>query len=476
MRLPLLDSNPGAPATIYLDFTGNFESDWFYLDRGREVHFQNVETPIFNTDRSPDSFGTDEQAQIREIWSRVAEDFAPFNVNVSTAYYGSFDNGKALHVVIGGSGDDWLHQDVGGYASIGSFSDSAPNVVFVFDEPAWAIDGVTEGDGKPFDTAAWIANTISHEAGHAFKLRHQSLYSASGTKLDDYHPGTAGWAPIMGSGRSTARTTWEAGPTDLGPNTLQFDMDVIASSANGFGFKADDHGSATFTASSLTTRLAVGPLTGKGIVNNSRDVDAFKFATQGGTLQITVDAAQVGPNLIPVAELWSAKGLVARANAGGLTQSIINASVPTGTYYVMVKGFGDYGGVGQYTVSVSLPQVTSEFDSGGGSTTSGGVIQPTTGWTWTLATFRTASSPDLQTYETQATPTSDMGTGSLVTSISGAAATPVVQSQPTPTLLSTTEAARHDAVLTMDDLYLDIGQLEAESLIAPLVAAKGSRR
>ena len=51
---------------------------------------------------------------------------------------------------------------------------------------------------------------------------------------------------------------------------------------------------------------------------------------------------------------------VARADAGSLTQSIIHANVPAGTYYVLVKSFGDYGDVGQYTVSVSTGSVLTQ--------------------------------------------------------------------------------------------------------------------
>src|SRR5262245_42662929 len=133
MGLPLLDSKPDAPATLYLDFTGNFESDWWnYDDHGNPVHFHNVTTPAFDTDGNPASFSADEKALITQIWSRVAEDYAPFNINVSTDYYGSFNDRQALKVAVGGDNTDWLHQDASGISAIGSFTNSAPNVVFVF--------------------------------------------------------------------------------------------------------------------------------------------------------------------------------------------------------------------------------------------------------------------------------------------------------------------------------------------------------
>ena len=379
MGLPFLDSLPGAAATLYLDFNGNFESDWWHYDNGKKVHFSNVTTPVFDTDGNPNSFGADEQNLIKNIWSRVAEDYAPFKINVSTDYYGSFNNGQALHVAVGGNNTDWLKTDASGISSIGSFSDTAPNVVFAFDLVAWAKAGVKDGDGQLLDGAAATATTISHEAGHAFGLFHRALYKVDGTKITDYNPGVLGWTPIMGDNKASDRTTWNAGTTDQGANTWQTDMDVIARPANGFGYRADDHGNSIATADALLTSINAASLTGKGLINNTGDWDVFKFTSTSSQFQVTVNAAKFGPNLIPIAELWSSSGLVARADAGSLTQSIIHANVAAGTYFVVVKSLGDYGDVGQYTVSVSFsPTLTTSTGSTTTPTTTGLVSSPLT--------------------------------------------------------------------------------------------------
>jgi len=381
MGLPMLDSKPGAPATIYLDFTGNHEDDWSYnAGNGTQVHYNNyittpladrrdVTTPRFDRNYDPTTFDANEKAIITEIWSRVAEDFAPFNVNVSTDYYGSFNNQQALHVVIGGSSQDWLKENTSGIASIGSFSDSAPNVVFVFDLFAWEDAKVGDWEGHTINGIAATASTASHEAGHAFGLRHHSIYAFEEDlfgdeheRINEYDPGNAGWTPIMGNSLAADRTTWDSGPTDRGWNTLQNDMEILAGPANGFGFRADDHGNTIATADALNVVVALGkPLTANGIVNSMVDVDVFKFTSTGGPLLIRVNAAKYSPNLIPVAELWSNDGFVARADAGSLTESIIHqTSLQAGTYFILVKGFGDYGDVGQYTVSASFGQALSQ--------------------------------------------------------------------------------------------------------------------
>jgi hypothetical protein len=378
MGLPLLDSNPGAAVTLYLDFNGNFESDWWNGRPENQTHYSNVLTPMWDMDGNPAAFGPDERAMISQIWARVAEDFSPFDINVSTAYYGGFADGQALRVAIGGDDSDWLNEPASGVASIGSFSNIAPNVVFAFDlVPAANVPGAVDYEGKPLNATAAMASTISHEAGHAFGLRHHSRYRVDGSLIATYDTGNSGWTPIMGNSLSSDRVTWEHGPTDLGAGTSQDDVAVMASGANGFGLRVDDHGNTHETATSLTSSIAAfAPMTGKGIIEQMNDRDVFRFNSPGGTIKVQVSAAVFGPNVIPVAELWSTSGFVSRANAGSLTQSIVNATVSAGTYFVRVRGFGDYGSIGQYSVAVTHQPLATTGGAAGGSTTVGGVFQP----------------------------------------------------------------------------------------------------
>ena len=74
--VPLLHSLPNARAKVFLDFDGNFEPRW-----GGNV---NVVTPAYDIDGDRTSFSLEEQRRINEAWARVAEDFTPFNVDVTT--------------------------------------------------------------------------------------------------------------------------------------------------------------------------------------------------------------------------------------------------------------------------------------------------------------------------------------------------------------------------------------------------------
>src|SRR5689334_12001323 len=84
--VPQLSSRPGAAATLYLDFDGHFESSW--------KSYSNVTSPAYSRDSDPTSFSATELTSINEIWTRVAEDFAPFNINVTTVTPASFDHGQ----------------------------------------------------------------------------------------------------------------------------------------------------------------------------------------------------------------------------------------------------------------------------------------------------------------------------------------------------------------------------------------------
>jgi hypothetical protein len=101
--IPVLNSNPSATAAIYLDFNGHFEATW--------GSYSNVTTPVFDSDGDPTTFSDDELAYITDVWKIVAEDYAPFNINVTTVepavlapgVPGSAANGVALRLAIGGS-------------------------------------------------------------------------------------------------------------------------------------------------------------------------------------------------------------------------------------------------------------------------------------------------------------------------------------------------------------------------------------
>src|SRR5438034_6950235 len=237
LDVPQLSSRPEAVATIYLDFDGHFESSW--------KTFSNVTSPAYDRDGDPTSFSASELSSINEVWTRVAEDFAPFNINVTTVAPASFDHGKTLTVVIGGSWSDWYGTQVKGASFVGGFTSSDPNVAYVFAKDI--------GGGLP----RWVADQVSHESGHCFGLIHQSTWSGN-TLQAELNSGSGGWAPIMGSSLFASRTTWYNGTTHDSPTSFQDDMAIIAGPTNGFGYVTDDYPDTLATATQL-------PITGSSV-------------------------------------------------------------------------------------------------------------------------------------------------------------------------------------------------------------------
>jgi hypothetical protein len=142
----------------------------------------------------------------------------------------------------------------------------------------------------------------------------------------------------------------------------QDDMARIARSANGFGYRPDDHA----FSYNLATPLVMGDhlLSGHGIIEKTTDKDVFKFETGGGNVNVNVLGARyISPftgvptainNLDVSVELRSATGtLIASAAASHNVQEFLSANVAAGTYYVVVSSNGAYGDVGQYTVDVT---------------------------------------------------------------------------------------------------------------------------
>jgi len=201
----LLHSKPGLSRVLYLDFNGHTTSStqWNTSYTGGA----SFTSPAYDTDGVPSSFSTGELANIQEIWKRVSEDYAPWEVDVTTAEppleslrkTSSTDTAYGIRMVIGGSSYDWLGVGAGGVAYIGSFSWNSDTPAFVFPPQL--------GNGYP----KYVAEAISHECGHTVGLNHDG--QTNGT---EYYGGANGWAPIMGVGYYSTVTQFSKGEYSLG--------------------------------------------------------------------------------------------------------------------------------------------------------------------------------------------------------------------------------------------------------------------
>jgi hypothetical protein len=325
--VPVLNSRPSASAQIYLDFLGAAAMHW--------GSYNVPTTPAYDVDGDPTTFSPTELANINEIFQRVAEKYSPFNINVTTVDPGTYNNKGAQRVVIGGAGA-WLGSTAGGVSYVGSFTNGNPNTSWVFSKNLL--------NGDPKDTA----EAASHEAGHAFGLEHQSLYSGT-SKTAEYNSGTALTAPVMGNSYSAARGLWWNGPNSLSSTTIQDDLAVISNASNGFGYRADDHGDTVSTADSFT--VSGSTLTASGVIEKTTDVDDFSFTTGAGTDTFTLAVAPYGAMLDGTLRLLNSSGtVIATADTASLGETL-SVSLSAGTYVLQVASHGGYGDVGQYSVT-----------------------------------------------------------------------------------------------------------------------------
>jgi hypothetical protein len=358
-----LHSKPGSQRTIYLDFTGHTVADTHW-NTSRGGALANGEHPAWDpADNGETTWSTSEHDLVQSIWQRVAEDYAPFDVDVTTE-----DPGQAA-ITRSGAGDQ-----VYGTRALVTPSETARQALCdltcvgiamldVFDrtsahaeaQPAWIFPQAYGADAKG------IAETISHEVGHQLDLEHDT-HDASGVHTE-YYEGHAHWAPIMGNSDLQPISQWSRGGYAGAGNTQD---DVAAIAARTGGHRADEAGATVATAVAL-------PETGTaGYVTTRADVDVYELGTCSGSVTVTASVASVSPNLdarlrildgtgaqVAVAEPASTR--VSADVANGLSATI-STSLAAGTYHAEVDGDGagsaatsydDYGSLGAYTLDVT---------------------------------------------------------------------------------------------------------------------------
>lgn len=347
-QVPLLSSYSSASATVYLDFDGQsvVGSLW------------NWSGPI---DAQPAALTPE---AITEIFNRVAEDFRPFNLNVTTdsTHYWNAPVFQRIRIIITPT-YQW-YRAAGGVAFVNSFT-------FGDNTPAWVFSSLLSNNPK------YVAEAISHEAGHTLGLQHQSAYDNNCMKTSEYNPGIGvgeiGWAPIMGVGYNKNLTTWHDGPNTGSCNNLQDDFSIINSAYNGFGLRPDDH--MNYQANATAVFISGNAFTLSGLINDSSDIDVFKFTNSSiahlnlDAIPQNVGAGNSGANIDIKVSLLNAIGdTIARYNPTTLLNAGIDTVLDAGDYYFIVDGtsniyHSDYGSMGYYTLKAFLGANTLAFNN-----------------------------------------------------------------------------------------------------------------
>ena len=366
-----LHSKPGAWNTVYLDFNGQVLT-------GRVWNSNAGVDPLvarpFDLDGNPSGFSAAEAAAIAEIWHRVAEDYAAFDIDVTTEEPAKFGPNVG-HVLItaktDANGKAMPYNSYGGYAYINVFGSSS----YTYYSPALVY---YENLSK---ATTYIAECAAHELGHNLGLTHDGT-TAGATYYQGHGSGYTSWAPIMGSSYYTNVTQWSKGEY-TGANNGQDDIAIVAGK---LGTVADVHGDTPATATPILIE-ANGEVpvsnpeldpddlypANKGVIGKRGDKDVFSLRVDAGPLNLVVNPAwdafyrtsKRGANLDLRAALLDAKGAkIAESDPSTDTYAAVSATVPAGTYYLEVSGVGsgnysDYASQGQYFIAGQVTPSTA---------------------------------------------------------------------------------------------------------------------
>lgn len=352
-----LHSNPGASKTIYLNFVG-------YTGSRTAWSSGTISSAPYDLNGNPSNYDDNERRNIISIWNRVAEDYAAFDVDVTTEPPASdalirssvADTTYGTQVVIAKS--DFFNCGCGGVAYVGVVS----MINNTYYQPAWVFQQSLANNEK------YIAEAISHEAGHTLGLFHDG--NTSSAYYAGHGTGITRWAPIMGASYYANVTQWSKGEY---PNANNQQDDIAFMASNGITAKPDDVGNTMATASSLTNSGSGGAaiIQTFGVIETSSDVDMFMLDSAGGIVNLTAAPVAIGPNLDIKLTLYNSAGtVIASSDPSTSLSATINQAVPSGTYFLAVSnsgraasgsdyGYSRYGSLGQYQITGSY-ETTSD--------------------------------------------------------------------------------------------------------------------
>jgi hypothetical protein len=338
---PVLNSLPTANATIFLDFDG-YNVNSAYWNNGTPFTC----SPAGMTD-----------VQITEVFNRVAEDYRPFNINITTdeSKFLAAPLSTRIRIVVTPT-SSW-YTGVGGVSFIGSFKWGDDTPAFVF------------SDRLGPNSAKMVAECCSHESGHAVGLSHQSKYDGTCNLTATYNGGNGSgvdsWAPIMGNGYYRNMTGWNNGPTPYGCANTQDNLSIITTK-NNFTYRTDDY------SDDININPAVLIPAGaalSGVIATNTDKDAFTFSlSQNSIIHIdikpfSIDANYQGANLDVKMLLYnSSKVLIRTYDPAAAMNVAVDTVLNTGSYYMLVDGAGNvnvdnYGSLGSYTINASVGSI-----------------------------------------------------------------------------------------------------------------------
>jgi archaellum component FlaG (FlaF/FlaG flagellin family) len=348
-----LQSRPGAKGVIYLDFDG---------EKGPFPGWGNFDAkaPVTSDD------------SVRAVWAGVSEDFAPFDLNVTTdlAVYLAAPRTSRIQVVLTPTRD--AAPGAGGVAYLNSFNWDDDKKV------CWAFYAV----GKD------AVEVASHEVGHTLGLLHDGRTSPAEEYYGGHGSGAVGWAPIMGVGYYQQLSQWSKGEYKNPSRANQDDLAIITDN-NNVDHVPDDHGDSAGTATNVPTGSGLGSerFSINGVISTPQDVDCFLIKIGGGTISLDATPSAKLSNLDILLEVYDlANNRLLSSNPERFIAANGGLKLKEGTYLVQVSGIGrgnpltdgytDYGSLGQYTLTGVVPRPPQALDDHGNSFVNATTVKP----------------------------------------------------------------------------------------------------
>lgn len=363
---PAFSSRPGAPYTMYLDFSG---FSYTNPQTGNTWGGQTPGvTPAYNGQAGA-TFTTTEQANIKNIWTRISDAYSMFDINVTTVdpavaagqaasdvtrfnYYEATP--RMMHTVIGDGASNFFG-NAGGVSYVGVMHNASDGSGY---HTNWAFVNRLGGVNAFHN----IFTASAHELGHSVSLSHQGDYTAS-SQIADYstNNGSGVIAPTMGVAYGAGRSVWRLG--HVGVTTVQNDpLSILTNNPTLNGYVNDGIGRSQGTAtplpmngSSINNLLANGVIVPASTTNPNPIGEAnytsgyFSFTTSGGIANIILNAGRqaITPGVAdPDAALDgtlrildSMGNIIAQAATSSLGETI-NINLAAGNYYIQVASAG----------------------------------------------------------------------------------------------------------------------------------------
>jgi len=350
-QLQVLQSKPNANKVLYLNYWGGVLSDTAWNDEYNNT--EDISYTAYSSDGDSASFSTTDLSMMWKAWRETVEDYAPFDVNVTTdqSVYDAMAS-EDRSMIIATTSWAWFGEKVGGVANFDSFGNDYSGI-----GGAW---------NKSLDA---FGQTMSHEAGHQMGLQHDGKLGFVEYYLG--HGANAEWGPIMGAPYGKTYVQWSKGEYQSA-NNPEDDLEIIKAK---LGDDDDVIGNTQGTAYEISSSAYIeGVIEPRGLLAGM-DTDVYRFnltSLQDAEVHISPvlgDYTQrYGSNLSLYARLtdgtndYADSSQVSPFHAQNNVLSF-NGPLEAGTYYLIItalspnpdwsSGFGEYANAGIYSVSLA---------------------------------------------------------------------------------------------------------------------------